>query len=120
MTGGAAPARSGYHFEQRVRGDLSLSYHVGRQAGSKGLWDLVAMRAPSQLVLVQCKVDGRLDPHEWNALLAVAEEVGGIAVLAQRDEPGHRLTYRKLLQRKGEQREGQLWEPWEPARGVEW
>jgi hypothetical protein len=121
MTGGAAPARSGYHFEQRVRGDLAVSYLVGRNGGSRGLWDLVAMRAPRQLVLVQCKVDGRMDPGEWNELLAVADEVGAIAVLAQREQPGHRLIYRRLLQRKDHVRNGTaLWEPWEPARGVDW
>lgn len=120
MTGGAAPARSGYHFEQRVRGDLALSYHIGRAAGSKGVWDLIAMRA-GELVLVQCKVDGRMDPAEWNALLAIADEVGAIAVLAQRIEPAHKLIYRRLLTRKDDRhREQQLWEPWQPARGVEW
>lgn len=103
-----------------MRQDLAISYYVGRQAGSKGLWDLIAMRAPRQLVLVQCKVNGVLPPAEWNELLTVAQEVGAIAVLAQRDQPGHRLTYRRLLQRKGVLREGPLWEPWEPARGVDW
>ena len=119
MSGGAAPARAGYTFEIRVRNDLAPDYHLGRAAGSKGPWDLVAMR-PRELVLVQCKVDGSLPPAEWNQLLAVADEVGAIAVLAQREQPGHRLTYRRLLQRKGQHRDGQLWEPWAPARGVEW
>lgn len=120
MSGGAAPARAGYHFELRVRGDLALSYHVGRAGGSKGPWDLIALRAPRELVLVQCKVDGQLPPAEWNELLGLAEEVGGIAVLAHRQEPGHKLQYRRLLQRKGTLRDAPLWEPWQPSRGVEW
>jgi len=120
MAGGAGPARAGYHFEQRVKADLGLSYHIGRAAGSKGPWDLVAMRAPAELVLVQCKVDGQLAPAEWNELLSVADEVGAVAVLAQRQEPGHHLIYRRLLRRKGQHRDGQLWEPWQPARGVDW
>jgi Holliday junction resolvase len=58
---------------------VANGYEVIRSAGSRSPIDLFAFK-PGQLLLVQCKRDGRLGPAEWNALYTLAEMLGPTAV----------------------------------------
>ena len=117
----STPRQRGDAFERRVRRLLvDAGYFTARSSGSSGPFDVMALRR-DEVVLVQCKADGRLDPGEWNECLAVADEVGGVAVLAQRPEHGRHVEYRRLLHRKGEPRDGRpLWEPWQLVPNPGW
>jgi Holliday junction resolvase len=62
----------GRDFEHAVRAKLVADgYDVIRSAGSKTKIDLVAFKT-SQVLLIQCKVDGHCSPAERLALLRVA------------------------------------------------
>lgn len=115
----STPRQRGDAFERRVRHQLDAAGYVTvRSSGSSGPFDLLALRI-RELYLVQCKRDGRLDPHEWNVLVDLAHELGGDAILAQNDAARH-VEYRRLLTYKGSPREGPLWEPWKPIVAVGW
>lgn len=61
---------------------VEAGYYVVRAAGSKGKVDLVALRLGEPPLLVQCKINGKLGPAEWNELYEVAQRTGGTPVLA--------------------------------------
>jgi len=85
---------NGARFERKVAGLLrDDGYLVVRSAGSHGEPDLVALK-PGQVVLVQCKTSGRLDPGEWNAFHEAAEAVGALPLLAHRPAPGKVVYWR--------------------------
>ena len=85
---------NGTRFEHKVAADLrGDGYLVVRAAGSHGEADLVALK-PGQVVLVQAKTSGRLDPGEWNSFHAAAEGVGAIPLLAHRPAPGQIVYWR--------------------------
>lgn len=89
----------GTRFEHKVRDDLTVNgYLVVRAAGSKGgtKADLVAFK-PGQLLLVQCKTDGKLPAAEWDQVLKVAGWVGGVPLLAMNGVRGQGVLYRRLL-----------------------
>lgn len=89
----------GTRFEHKVRDDLiENGYLVVRAAGSKGgtKADLVAFK-PGQLLLIQCKTDGKLPAVEWNRILEVAGWVGGVPLLAMNGVQGRGVLYRRLL-----------------------
>lgn len=84
----------GYAFERQVAADLeSDGYWTCQARGSHGLADVVAIKA-GEIVLVQCKL-GAIGHGEWNALRALAVELGAVAVVADRPERG-RLRYRAI------------------------
>jgi Holliday junction resolvase len=115
------PRQRGDAFERRTRAQLDAAgYRTLRSSGSSGPFDLVALRL-GELHLIQCKADGRLDPAEWNELLDLAVELGGTAILAQRD-PRRHIEYRRLTHHKGKPRDGAvpLWEPWAPIVALGW
>lgn len=79
---------AGTAFEHVVRNDLHANgYWVMRSAGSKTKVDLIAIK-PGQILLVQCKRDGRISPAERVELLRVAAMIDtAIPVLAHK-KPG--------------------------------
>jgi Holliday junction resolvase len=88
MSGGAQPYRKGAAFERVVARQLRmLGCLVVRNAGSKGdpdaaAFDLVSIISghPS---LVECKLNGRLDPGPKKRLIDAARHCGAVAVLAK-------------------------------------
>jgi Holliday junction resolvase len=91
--------RSGKRFEDRAGLDLLANgYFVVRAGGSRGVADLVAVK-PGQVLLVQCKTDGKLPPEPWNALFDAAAGCGAVPVLAARPKPGT-VEYWRLERRK--------------------
>lgn len=98
----------GANFERRVRAELvAAGYEVIRSAASKTGIDLVALPKPSlrgtsSALLVQVKLDGRLDPGEWNELVALAQSSLTIPVLASLDRSArpYRVIFRRLTGRK--------------------
>lgn len=72
--------QAGTRFEHMVRKHLEEEgYWCTRSAGSKTKVDLVAIKI-SQLLLVQCKRDGRCSPAERAAIVALAALLPTIAV----------------------------------------
>lgn len=95
--------RSGTRFENIIVADLRASgYFAVRAPGSKGCADLVAVK-PGQVLLVQCKTDGKLPPAPWNALYDAAAGCGAVPVLAARPKPGA-VEYWRLERRKDGER----------------
>lgn len=75
----------GASFERRVKALLEgEGFAVVRSAGSHSPADLVAMRN-GELVIVQCKRDGKLGPSEWNEFVAFCAKAGGVPILASVD-----------------------------------
>lgn len=69
----------GVALERAVRAHLrDNGYDVVRSAGSKSPIDLVAIK-PGQVVLIQCKLDGRTSPAEREGLLRIARAAGDVA-----------------------------------------
>lgn len=84
----------GAAFERRVRAALEKQgYQVIRSAGSRGAADLWAAK-PGELLLVQCKRDGRLSKAAEQALVAMAEASGATAVLAEPGSNGRGVFFR--------------------------
>lgn len=74
----------GRALEYAVRDHLGrLGYRVIRAASSKGAADLIAARDGLVLV-VQCKLDGKIPPAEREALLDWAGHFDGTALVAYR------------------------------------
>lgn len=89
----------GRRFEYKVRDDLAANgYEVLRAAGSKGgtKADLLGFK-PGQLLLVQCKRDGKLPAAEWDRLVEVAGWVGAVPLVAGNGERGRGIAYGRLL-----------------------
>lgn len=85
---------NGATFERKVAALLTTDgYLVMRSSGSHGEADLVALKQ-GQVLLVQCKSNGRLDPGDWNGLHEVAQRVGAVALLAHRPAPGKVVYWR--------------------------
>jgi len=74
----------GTRFEHKVRDHLmALGYSVLRAAGSKGdsKVDLVAFHPYRPMLLIQCKIDGKISVAEWNRVREVAGWYGPCASL---------------------------------------
>jgi len=100
MTGGKSPRNRGDYFEYQTRDDLiSRGYIVGRSAGSRGSFDLVAMADGHKPMLVSCKVNGVITKAQRNAILAAAIKAGATAVLAHRPKPGH-VSYARIVRER--------------------
>jgi len=88
MSGGAQPYRKGAAFERVVARDLrSLGCLVIRNAGSKGdplaaAFDLVSINGGNPS-LIECKLNGRLDPEPKKRLIVAAKACGAMAILAK-------------------------------------
>ena len=98
-------ASRGAAFERRVQDHLEeLGWVVVRAAGSLGALDLVAV-APADVLFVQVRLNGRMDPVEWDGLYLLARRAGGTALLVDRPARG-RIRFRHLLGLKGIGRRG--------------
>lgn len=87
---------SGRRFEHAVRFDLvDNGYEVIRSAGSKTKVDLVGFK-PGQILLVQCKRDGRCPPSERAALLRVAAMVAAVPLIAWKIPGSAAVRYSRL------------------------
>jgi Holliday junction resolvase len=85
---GASEPRKGRAFEYKVRDYLRANgYWVMRSPASRSVVDMVAIKT-GQVLFVQCKVNGRLDPAEWNALYEAAKLAGALPVMAERPGRG--------------------------------
>lgn len=79
---------AGRRFEWATRNRLAGDgYDVVRSAGSKTKVDLVAFK-PGQVLLVQCKADGRAAPAERVELLRLAALLPDIALPVLAYRPG--------------------------------
>jgi Holliday junction resolvase len=112
--GGASNPRAGAYFERRVSASLtSDGYLVMRSAGSRGAVDLIALKA-GEVLLVQCKINGRLDTEAWNALRRIAMQAGAIALMASRGRAS-RIVWTELAEAARPHTRRRL-TPWEPDR----
>lgn len=103
--------QNGAAFERRTSVYLTdEGFFVVRSAGSRSLVDLVAVK-PLQVLFVQAKRDGRLDPDEWDALFAAAAHAGAVPVLAAAGPRGRGIVLTRLL---GTKRRGARTQPCEP------
>lgn len=105
----------GANFERKVAGDLERhGYVTVRSAGSHSPADVVAMRYGT-IAAVQCKLDGRLDPKEWNELWEFAVSAGATPVMARPYKEGQMtgIIYYRLTSRKDD-RGRQPWASWTP------
>lgn len=89
--------KKGRQFEYRVRNYYEkLGYYVRRSYASKGIEDLIAIKArnpiTSEVLLIQCKHNRKYIPlskKEKNNMLKLATKTGGIPIHAYSDEKGH-------------------------------
>jgi Holliday junction resolvase len=91
---GGRSYRIGRAFEYRVRDHLEKGgYFVVRSAMSHGPVDLVGLKR-GVVLLVQCKMRGRISRGEREALCSLAERVRGLPILAFKQK--RRLAFRVL------------------------
>jgi Holliday junction resolvase len=99
MSGGRSNRQRGDYFERQCRDALiATGWLVVRAAGSYGPADLVALRTGYTPLLISCKLDGYLRPHERADLLAAGRLAGGRPMVASRPVNGHvslSLVYRQ-------------------------
>lgn len=87
----------GMSFERAVRKDLEAkNYFVMRSAGSRGPVDVMGMK-DGQVLLIQCKVAGKLKLREYIRLLKVAKMTLGTIALATRDKKNRKILYKRLI-----------------------
>lgn len=112
----------GANFERTVMRDLEgRGYAVLRSAGSHSPADVVALRKSllstvygyGEVVAVQCKRNGRLDPDEWNEFWEWCARAGATPVLASKGPRGCGIIYNRLTSRK-DGRGRQPLESWTP------
>ncbi|MEM1820965.1 MAG: hypothetical protein QXU64_05185 [Thermofilaceae archaeon] len=78
--------KKGAKLEYKVRDLLARrGYFVVRSAGSRGPFDLVALKK-GEVLLVQCRADGRVSEEERRELVELARSVGAKAFLAYKEE----------------------------------
>lgn len=93
----------GLAFERKCRRKLERhGWTVIRAAASKGPADLIAFKAGHDPLFVECKNNGRLDYKDWNALYDRCEELGVVPILAWQQGFPPVVSFRRLLERKGE------------------
>ena len=86
--------RGGADFEREVRAHLvAEGYDVVRSAGSKTKVDLVAIKE-GEVLIIQCKRDGKCPPAERAEMLRIADMLQGIGVPLVACRPG--ITFRRL------------------------
>jgi len=88
----------GAAFERRcLRFLREQAWGAIRSAGSHKPCDLVAWRK-GEVLMIECKTNGRLDPAEWNLLFEQAQFTGALPLLAMR--VGREIVWRQLLSKK--------------------
>ena len=81
----------GANFERRVRDYLQeIGFLVWRSAGSRTPIDIIALKA-GEVLLVQCKLDGRLGEKDRYCLNLLADELQCRVMLAWREGKELRL-----------------------------
>ena len=104
----------GIAFERVVKADLEdFGWVAWRTPASKGPADVIAMGPGPEVLLVQVKIDGRLDPEPWNELFDLAMRIGATPLMAHRPQRGQ-LRYRRLYRKKGDGPGWQPWDEWQP------
>lgn len=84
----------GAAFEREVRAHLETEgYWCIRAAGSKGKADLLAIK-PGQVLIIQCKRDGKCPPAERAEVRRIAGLLPGLGVPLVAARPG--VTFREL------------------------
>ncbi|MBS7653262.1 hypothetical protein KEJ13_09075 [Candidatus Bathyarchaeota archaeon] len=84
------PYEKGRGFEYKVKRHLEgVGYTVFRSGGSRGPADLVAIKR-DEVLLIQCRLHGYLNPKRRERLRVLAGNLGARAILAYRE--GRRLT----------------------------
>lgn len=105
-----APNRyqAGARFERKVRDALKeqFGFFVIRTPASKSPVDLIALRH-GQILFVQCRTNGRLDPAEWNAYYALCIEVGAEALVASSE--GGKIQFFQITGMKVPETRAQPW-----------
>lgn len=120
--------RTNYSFgaalERQVMKELEkYGYWTMRSSASHGLVDVVAMREPDDILFVQCKRNGRLDPGEWNELFGLAQRLHAKALLVLKKDSGIGNRYWRLLGEKRRNKRTQpvaVWIPAAPGQGALW
>lgn len=75
----------GRKFEWRVRDYFrKLGYYVLRSPQSAGPADLIAIKKDERILLIQCKLSGKMPPAERCVLGTLAESIGAKALLISR------------------------------------
>lgn len=96
-----ASAAKGTRFEHKVKRDLEeRGYFCMRSPASKSPIDILAV-SKDDVLFVQCKTNGRLDPAPWNELYDLALDHGGTPILASKPVRG-RISYHRIVGRKVE------------------
>lgn len=121
--GSGDPQRRGPKFETSAKGVLARrGYLVVKQYASKSAFDMLAVGDGKPVLMVQCKVDGKLVFGEWNALYDLAVAHGCWPVLAVKPPDGAKgALWFKLAGRKetkGLRSEGMLipFDPRDPTQ----
>lgn len=111
---GQTKYKSGRMFEYQVRDYLkSLGFVAMRSPASKSPIDIIAVR-PGQVIFVQCKRHGILNPKGWNDLFDLADSAGALAILAFKGGGRKGHQYKRLTARK-EGRAPQPYVDWDPT-----
>lgn len=103
---GRRASASGYEFEHRCRKVLrDCGWFVWRSPKSAGPADLLALLKNHPPLLIQCKVSRNLLKEEDRlAVLALAEKVGGVPLVAWKGPRGQGIKWEELDT-------GSLWDP---------
>lgn len=109
----------GMDFEFEVRDDMKHHEYIAmRTPVSKSPADVYAFKY-GELVFIQCRISGALQPLEWNVFFDYCNSVGATPILAQKGKNAS-IEYWKLVGTKvpGDNRTPQPKEPWEPSEGA--
>ena len=81
------PRNKGTRFERRVRDHfLKKGYYVARSAGSRGIFDLIAIPPGGTRVYgIQCKTSGNLTRAEREKMKEVGRKYGIVPLFVTRD-----------------------------------
>ena len=87
--GGAGPYRKGAAFEREIQVELEeKGWLVVRQPKSQSPFDLIAIDEEHIVMLIQCKLRGKLPKKEREALIEIAQRYDAEPMLAYKDEKG--------------------------------
>jgi Holliday junction resolvase len=91
--------RLGAELERTVMHRLvEKEWTVIKSGGSRGPFDLVAMRGGRSPLFIQCKTDRRtLDAESWRLLFVLALDLGGTPIIADRSGPRREATLWVML-----------------------
>lgn len=79
----------GDYLERQTAAALRVhGWYVVRAGGSRGVADLIALRAGNSPLMVQCKLNVTMGPDEREALIAAARAAGARPIMAGRGKRG--------------------------------